>query len=748
MKLPSLILKLFLIVFAFPGLFLTESNALDYRHPDVSLYNHWDYLYNIDKYEDMLVLYCGYQGIKFYRHEGDEWDLVQSIDTSGMACGGEVINDTLYTGDHFDDLSAFDITDINHPRLIARQPEDPGGIELYDVMRYRDILIVQVGLMSRYIATYRLEGEEFTYIDSERYDAYRHNTVMRDSLLYLCTNHGFEVRSISSEGMIDSLYMLDFETGTAFNLVVNGDVGYLSFLENRFDVVDFSDPFRPEIVSSAFTNCNKARLVHNEDYLYLIESGMMEVYSLEDPQNPAFITHHYDSRFEDLEAVFLDGNSLYLSQSQFHDTEPYGLIEVRINELEISEILPYSHRGHVRALTINGNYSYVFDDSCGLQTFDISDPLNPVQTHTIDTDSIWGLKHNDEILIGYHGGKGLEVFDITNPSWPENIFNYTTTVSSYAGNKNIFFDIINNIIALATFENYDSSTIKILEIDSEGIDEISTFDGIGNTMLSFSLDGNYLLIGRQPSSTGGIDRTTRLYDLSEPEYPNLTDSLIFQEAPSFMYPFENGFLYGISSDAYSQDVMQIQIHDEGQVNIDLEAEWTFSSAFFTQNNSFFISGNRRKGIFVFMLNENYSVNEFLNIPTTESLYNAHLDDNGFIHSIEGRSYNIYDVRYELGVNDKPDEYIPTETLLLANYPNPFNPSTTICFTLPKQGDVSLKVYNLLGKEVASLLDRQTMSAGHHTLSWDASDKGFAAGIYFAVLETENTRTVQKCLLMK
>jgi hypothetical protein len=67
-----------------------------------------------------------------------------------------------------------------------------------------------------------------------------------------------------------------------------------------------------------------------------------------------------------------------------------------------------------------------------------------------------------------------------------------------------------------------------------------------------------------------------------------------------------------------------------------------------------------------------------------------------------------------------------------NYPNPFNPTTTIRFTLPHNGFTTVKVFNLLGQEVATLVDGP-LKAGAHAVAWDGSDTkgGFvSSGVYF------------------
>jgi hypothetical protein len=90
--------------------------------------------------------------------------------------------------------------------------------------------------------------------------------------------------------------------------------------------------------------------------------------------------------------------------------------------------------------------------------------------------------------------------------------------------------------------------------------------------------------------------------------------------------------------------------------------------------------------------------------------------------------------------------LPTEFILFQNYPNPFNPSTTINFDLPKTARVSLKVYNILGQLVATLLDG-VKQAGSYNVSFNAPDLG--SGVYFYRVVTDGGGAVtRKMVLLK
>jgi len=89
--------------------------------------------------------------------------------------------------------------------------------------------------------------------------------------------------------------------------------------------------------------------------------------------------------------------------------------------------------------------------------------------------------------------------------------------------------------------------------------------------------------------------------------------------------------------------------------------------------------------------------------------------------------------------------MPTEYVLDQNYPNPFNPMTTIRYSLPNAGNVSLKVYDLLGKEVTTLVNGY-QQAGNYSVTFNAST--LASGVYFYRLETGRHTLVKKMVLVR
>jgi hypothetical protein len=117
-----------------------------------------------------------------------------------------------------------------------------------------------------------------------------------------------------------------------------------------------------------------------------------------------------------------------------------------------------------------------------------------------------------------------------------------------------------------------------------------------------------------------------------------------------------------------------------------------------------------------------------------------------VFTISPENQNQLDINVQFTFTDvEVEDFVPTELLLYPNYPNPFNPSTTISFSLPSSEIVKIKVYNLLGEEIA-VISNQLFSAGLNQVTFNAN--GLASGIYLVSIETSSTRLSQKIALMK
>ncbi|MGH7457383.1 MAG: T9SS type A sorting domain-containing protein, partial [bacterium] len=90
-------------------------------------------------------------------------------------------------------------------------------------------------------------------------------------------------------------------------------------------------------------------------------------------------------------------------------------------------------------------------------------------------------------------------------------------------------------------------------------------------------------------------------------------------------------------------------------------------------------------------------------------------------------------------------------VLPQNFPNPFNPATTIRYGLPKAERVTLKIYNLLGEEVVTLMNDELQAAGYHVAIWDGRNKlgeVVGSGVYIYRFRAGSFTSIQKMALVK
>jgi len=118
--------------------------------------------------------------------------------------------------------------------------------------------------------------------------------------------------------------------------------------------------------------------------------------------------------------------------------------------------------------------------------------------------------------------------------------------------------------------------------------------------------------------------------------------------------------------------------------------------------------------------------------------------------IESTPSNVVVIDYELSDNDLLET--PQVTMLAGNYPNPFNPTTTIAFDLARAGHVLLEIFNIKGQRVA-VIANETFSAGRHSVVWNSSDgkaggRSVGSGVYFYRMTTSGYTSVRKMILMK
>ena len=121
------------------------------------------------------------------------------------------------------------------------------------------------------------------------------------------------------------------------------------------------------------------------------------------------------------------------------------------------------------------------------------------------------------------------------------------------------------------------------------------------------------------------------------------------------------------------------------------------------------------------------------------------DGSDFTHNTKFNVYVANSLGSPTSVDDESNPAVVSNFELQQNYPNPFNPTTQIRYTLAEQSQVTLKVYNILGKEIVTLVN-EIKGAGVHEVGFNGS--GLASGVYFYTLQTGQFSQTRKMILMK
>ena len=332
-------------------------------------------------------------------------------------------------------------------------------------------------------------------------------------------------------------------------------------------------------------------------------------------------------------------------------------------------------------IEIRGQYAYLANDSLGFQIIDISDPYNPFEV------SAYQLP--DRAYKTYVNGDLAYVADgyaglyIIDISEPEQPLQlgWVDTPFSAAG------VLVRNDIAYVA--DHDC-VLRMFDIsDPARPIHLGNYQGEGYARRGTALVGDYAFV---PAWNNGL----KIIDIHDPENPELVGT------------FNTS---GPCLDIYAKNLAYISNHDVGiqVLDISVPSDPVFIGAYNTPGHS--------RGITV--------EGEYIFVADLTSLQILRL----------GPMSDTFD----------PTEEPPRNHTVFQNYPNPFNASTTIRYALPEESEVTIEIYDILGRKIETLVSNE-QPAGSHTVVWETKD--VSSGVYFYRIEAGEYSQTQKCVLLK
>lgn len=197
--------------------------------------------------------------------------------------------------------------------------------------------------------------------------------------------------------------------------------------------------------------------------------------------------------------------------------------------------------------------------------------------------------------------------------------------------------------------------------------------------------------------------------------------------------FFQQWIYGENYPRYNVNWSNYQLNDSlWNLKINISQLTNTNPVFFTMPIQINIKRNSLPDTLVTIFNDQQ--NQEFNIAIAGPISSIQIDPNNFI---------LKSINVTVDVDDK--EQLPSEFSLKQNYPNPFNPTTIISYKLPAAGKVSLKVYDVLGREVTTLVNEYN-PAGSYEVEFDASS--LSSGTYFYRLTAGNFIQTKKMILVR
>jgi Secretion system C-terminal sorting domain len=433
---------------------------------------------------------------------------------------------------------------------------------------------------------------------------------------------------------------------------------------------------------------------------------------------------------------------------------------------------PTGISGNILGVRLSGNDSLMIVNTYGyfwvMKTFtgDIiyQDYINPL-SNTSGTQAFQGINYDGSVIatVNYFGYVRVFQWDGStyNLLWqdqepPGTYYNWANSVAVSADGEYVAV----GTLIFVTSSSYNG-TVKLYKT-SQGPPAEWIYDNCGDnvTAVSFNGPGNVLAA----SSWGALDNSTpdlyvfKTWEGSEPIFTVTTGGSFFDEAISYeggtvfttgkavhARTFGSGGLaYNVNVDTSDTNVPVELTSFTASVN-DGNVTLNWSTATETNNRGFEVERKSNDG--------QYSTIAFLegHGTTTQEHQYSYVDKKvtggNYTYRLKQTDFNgSFQYSKDVEVHVKT----PTEYSLQQNYPNPFNPSTKIDFSLASDSKVTLKVYDVLGRQVAELLN-SNLTAGEHTASFNAVN--LTSGVYFYKLEAKGVNgnrftSIKKMILMK
>jgi hypothetical protein len=585
----------------------------------------------------------------------------------------------------------------------------PGGITVYDMSNIYDI---------SYVNFLQTNGTELIISEDV---AYSRGPTIGGGVYYFSLQDMMNLerramKSYFSEIFVKGNYFFGREKENA------GD---------KFQIYEIDDNLENNLLVEIDRNYLRDFIL-NSDSLILIFRDSLEVFDISDPSDPVYlntILSNVDIHYN-VSKTLSEDKKLYSNNSS-----GFGIS----NAEDLSNIYQESYysTGHygTDSKVYKNDFLLMPSGESGITVLDISDITSPVLHSKIITDkSIYEIQIMGNYLYtriyNHQNYKyDLLIYDISQIDNPV-LINAIESVSNS-------FALYEGFLYILDVESSDKSTLNIFNVahpdNPELVNSIEMIDTV-----------NCVLI--RNNKLGVFKRQFLIYDLTNPQYPQ------------FEYKFELADSYSRNQFYEFYPLGDYLFIDEGSELIIYKKTLNIQNVSFTRIKTYEV-GNwaiSSKVLYLFQGSTNLYTFDITD-PGRRRLLESVPQPHGKLATFENYLFlnSIFEGLIIFKNNYLPD---PNDTVnnnnssvsaykLYQNYPNPFNPFTTISYSIPEEAYVTLKLYDILGEEIASLVNK-TQPAGNYEVKIISEEHSLSSGVYLYQLKAGIYIDTKKCVLLK
>jgi len=543
---------------------------------------------------------------------------------------------------------------------------------------------------------------------------------------YLCLRYvGLSIWDISDPTLPVQVARVDTQF-YIWDATISGNYVYAGTNTDGLRIIDVSNPLQPFEIGFCGSGYCVAVTVTGNHAIFLCNRGL-DIWNVSNPVRPFYessfnpqipFSHHLSSSGN----LVCGGDMGIRAPSLFivDITDPNAPIEVST----------FGTKGFLYRMMISGSLGYLAGNNSALHTVDLSNPLQANELGMSNEEfprSSYDVAIRENYAYTACGTQGFLVFDTSNPIQPDFVMaiDYPTDDVprvATAGDYAYVSDTFNHVLRIYSLA------------DPAAPEYVNSINCYPSLYCGFITANGYLYFG--------IGSGFSIYTLSDPTAPQLVGSCnlsggnyILDLAPTGNYIYAAYEIGGLRVIDVSDPTHPTEVNSVG------ENTWIVATSGNTLM-TFGPDGLRAKDI-----------TDRLNPVTVGYYYYPNATDESirdmdilgqYLLTISSSKFQVFQCDALSGIPSHP-EMVPHELALYPCYPNPFNSTAVLTYTLPHQGKITLTIHNILGQQVATLFNGSA-SAGTHTLIWNAEN--FSSGTYFCQISSENLLRSRKIFLVK